>query len=187
MSVSLTRELHFRGSGPPKSIQKPPQNPSKKRPLFKVKRVPKWVPNHTKKRPETTLKKRIENERNNDVRKTCLSKWTGSALIFHLLRVKSERFHSVWKRPSLRSLARCARSLAALATRFPIIPINSVRNPKRPIRIPYKFRTKSTQQITPNSLRFRNQTTRLPQEITTNSSRMSMKVLRNFSEIPHHF
>ena len=62
--------------------------------------------------------------------KTCLSKWTGSALIFHLLHVKSERFHIVWKRPSLRSLARCARSLAALATRFPLIPYKIPNNPR---------------------------------------------------------
>jgi len=38
MSVSLTRELNFRGSGPPKSTQKASQNALKKQSVFKMKK-----------------------------------------------------------------------------------------------------------------------------------------------------
>ena len=147
MSVSLTRELHFRGSGPPKFIQKASQNALKKQSFFKrentwkklVKKVPKWPPNRTKKRPETTMKKRPKNRRKKGSPETCLSKGTGSALIFQVLHVSSERLPH---RPKT-SIAPLARSLRS-AWDSQSFPISSVQIPKRSPLIPWKFRTKSS-------------------------------------------
>ena len=126
------------------------------------KRIPKWPPNRTKKRSETTMKKRPKNRRKKGSPETCLSKWTGSALIVSYFASSRNVFASAEKVGSLRSLARCARSLAALATRLPIIPINFGRNPKRPMWIPYKFRTKSPMSLPWNPCEFANKSNDFP-------------------------
>ena len=145
MSVSCTRELNFRGSGVPKSIQKASQNALKKQSIFKRKK--RWK-NREKKGPKMTpksLQKSFRNQPEKITKKmrkivphgTCLSKGTGSALIFQVFHVSSERLPH---RPKT-SIAPLARSLRSPWDSHSF-PISSVQIPKRSPLIPWKFRTK---------------------------------------------
>ena len=97
--------------------------------------TPKSLRKTSKKQPEKTTKK----SRKIVPQGTCLSKGTGSALIFQVLHVSSERLPH---RPKT-SIAPLARSLRS-AWDSQSFPISSVQIPKRSPLIPWKFRTKSS-------------------------------------------
>ena len=102
--------------------------------IFAVSRGPGWHHFSHQVAFKNKLKKRSKKRGKT---KTCLRKGTGSALIFHLLHVNSERLPH---RPKT-SIAPLARSLRSPWDSHSF-PISSVQIPKRSPLIPWKFRTK---------------------------------------------